>query len=369
MKDKFSIQSVWPLLKETFKGYAEDKVPKLSASLAYYTVFSLGPLLVVIITLCAIFLGAEAINNTIYNQMAGFVGADAANQLQEIIKNASLSGKSTVAAIIGGITLLVGATSIFGEIQDSINGIWGLKPKPKAGFMVLLKNRLLSFGILGTLGFLMLVSLGATALVETIGNRLKEHFPDVTVVLFYIINLVLTLGITTLLFAVIFKVLPDAKIKWKEIWVGAIATSLLFLLGKFAISFYISKSNVGSTYGTAGSLVVILVWIYYSSMILYLGAEFTKAYLLRYVSAIHPNQYAMTVQKMEVDKGSASIQQAEKEVHSNEAKQPLLRSHKFAKDETKQLHQRGTHLSGIGAVAVALLVLLVEAIKSNRADA
>ncbi|MCW3073244.1 MAG: YihY/virulence factor BrkB family protein [Flaviaesturariibacter sp.] len=402
-KIKFSLKNVWPLLKAAFKGFLADKVPKLSASLAYYTIFALGPLLVVIITVCAIVMGSDAINNTIYNQMNDFVGPEAAKQMQEIVKNASLSGKSPVAAIISGIVLLIGATSIFGEIQDSINDIWGLKPKPKAGIWVLIKNRLLSFGILGSLGFLMLVSLGATALVETIGDRLKDKFPDVTVVVFYIINLVLTLAITTLLFAVIFRVLPDAKIKWKDVWVGSIVTSLFFLLGKFGISFYISKADVGGTYGTAGSLVIILVWIYYSSMILYFGAEFTKAYVMAHGDPIHPNKYAVTIEKVEIDKGKQSVQQVEKNAGKQEAKgsphQPAAAPKKhvvppynaktassasytesrstpsrpkpaasplaYAKSEAPA---RGTHLSGVPAIAVGLVAFVVEFVRSNRSS-
>jgi membrane protein len=301
------VKGVGGILKESFKGFSEYKVPKLSASLAYYTVFSLGPLLIVIIFLCSIFLGREAVEGTIYTQIQGFVGDDAAKQIQDIIKNASITGKGTVAATIGIITLLIGATTVFGEIQDSINDIWGLKPKPKQGWLKLIKNRLLSFGIIGSLGFLLLVSLAITALVEGLSNRLKDVFPDVTVVVFYIINLILTLGVTTLLFATIFKVLPDAKIRWRDVWAGAITTSVLFMLGKFAISFYISKSEVGSTYGAAGSLVVLLVWIYYSSIILYFGAVFTKSYAVKYGEAIKPNDYAVVTKKVEVEKGKTSI--------------------------------------------------------------
>jgi membrane protein len=290
---KLSIKGIWQVLKDASKGFVEDKVPKLSASLAYYTVFSLGPLLIMIIFISSIFWGREAIEGSIYSQMNGFVGAEAAKQMQEIVKNASLSDKGTAAAIIGVIFLLIGATGVFGEIQDSINGIWGLKPKPKGGFMKLIKTRLLSFGIIGSLGFLLLVSLAVTAVVEGLNKKLQNIFPDVTVVIFYIINILLTLGVVTLLFAVIFKVLPDAKLKWKDVWAGSIFTAILFMIGKFAISFYISKSDVGSTYGTAGSLIVILLWIYFSSIILYFGAEFTKAYVVKYGATIQPNVYAV----------------------------------------------------------------------------
>jgi membrane protein len=292
MTKKFSFGLVWKSLKDAFTGFGDDKVTKLSASLAYYTGFSLAPLLVVIIAICGFFFGREAVQGTIDNQIQAFIGADAAKQLQEMIKNAAVSGKGTMATIIGVVILLIGATTIFGEIQDSINSIWGLKPKPKVGIMKTIQTRLLSFGLIASLGFLLLVSLAATAVVEGLGDRLKAMLPDVTVTLFYVINLVLNLAVVTLLFAVIFKVLPDAKIRWKDIWPGAIATSLLFLIGKFAISLYISKSEIGSTYGAAGSLAVIFVWIYYSAIILYFGAEFTKAYALNKGAKIIPNQYA-----------------------------------------------------------------------------
>lgn len=311
MADKISFKGMWVVLKNSFIGFDEDKVTKLSGSLAYYTVFSMGPLLIVIISLCGMFLGKEAVEGKIYAQLAGFVGADTAAQLQEIIKNASLAGKSKVAAIIGGITLLIGSTTVFAEIQDSINGIWGLKPKPKRGWVKMLQNRFLSFSVIISLGFLLLVSLGVTAIIDGFSDRLSNRFPQVAIVVFYIINVLITLGVTTLIFSVIFKVLPDATIKWKDVTAGAVATSLLFMLGKLGISFYISKSNVGSTYGTAGSLVILLLWVYYSSLILYFGAEFTKAYAVKYGSNIYPTQYAVTTKVVEVETGSQSIQEKE----------------------------------------------------------
>ena len=312
MTKKITLRGLAEVWKNSFVAMGEDKITKMSGSLAYYTVFSMAPLLVMIISLCGIFLGREAVEGKIVAQLSGFVGVDTAMQLQQIIKNASLAGKSTMAAIIGGITLLIGATSVFAEIQDSINTIWGLKPKPKRGWLKMIQNRLLSFSVIISLGFLLLVSLGVTAIIDGFSERLRSHFPDVTVVVFYILNIMITLVVITLIFGVIFKVLPDAKIKWKDVLAGAVATSLLFMLGKFGISFYISKSNVGSTYGTAGSLVVLLLWVYYSSIILYLGAEFTKAFAIKYGSAIHPNDYAVTTKTVEVETGSKSVQSVEK---------------------------------------------------------
>ncbi|MFN2456634.1 MAG: YihY/virulence factor BrkB family protein [Chitinophagaceae bacterium] len=323
MRNKITFKGIWEVLKESFKGFSEDKVTKLSASLAYYTVFSLGPLLIVIIFLCSIFLGREAVEGTIYRQLENFIGNDSAKQVEEIIKNASIGGKGKIAAIIGVITLLIGATGVFAEIQDSINSIWGLKAKPKQGMMKMIKSRLLSFGLIGSLGFLLLVSLAVTAVIEGLGNKLQNMFPDVGVVVLYIVNLILTLGIVTVLFAVIFKVLPDAKIKWKDVWAGAIITGLLFLIGKFAISFYIGKSDVGSTYGAAGSLVILLLWIYYSAMILYFGAEFTRAYAVKYAGQIEPNEYAVLTKEVEVEAGKGSVQEQEnKKNQVKEGRQP-----------------------------------------------
>jgi membrane protein len=287
-----SIKGIWEVLKEAVKGFSEDKVAKLGGSLAYFTIFSLGPLLIVVIFLSGLFLGQQAAEGTLFNQIRQLVGEGAASQLQEIIKNASISKQGTIAAIIGIVTLLIGATSVFAEIQDSINTIWDLKAKGKKGWLVMLKSRLMSFGIVASLGFLLLVSLAATAIVEGLGAGLTKMFPSVAVVAFYVINLLLTLGIASLLFAVIFKVLPDAKVRWRDVWAGAITTALLFMIGKFAISLYISKSNIGSTYGAAGSLVVLLVWVYYSSLILYFGAEFTKAYTEKFGKGIRPNDKA-----------------------------------------------------------------------------
>lgn len=311
MEKKLSFKGIWEVLKNTFSGFSDDKITKLSASLAYYMVFSMGPLLVVIISLCGLFLGREAVEGKVYGVLQGFVGPDTAAQLQEIIKNASVSGKSTVAIVVGAVTLMLGATTVFGEIQDSINSIWGLKPKPKRGWVKMLQNRFLSFSVIVSLGFLLLVSLALTGIIEGISNRLQARFPEVAVVIFYIINLVLTLGISSLIFGVIFKVLPDAKIKWKDVTAGALVTGVLFLIGKFGISIYISQTKVGSTYGAAGSLVVLLVWVYYSSIILYLGAEFTKAYAVKYGEPIHPNDYAVTTKQVEVETGNATIQQKE----------------------------------------------------------
>ena len=309
---KFSFKRLWDVIKNASNGFIDDKLMKLSGALSFYMIFSMGPLLLIIITLCSFFFGRAAVEGKVYAQLEGFIGHDTAIQLQQIIQHAAISGKNTLATIIGVAFLVIGASSVFAEMQDSINMIWGLKPKPKSGWVAFLKNRLLSFSIIVSLAFLLLVSLGFSALVEVFGTHLKSAFPGISIIFVYVINSCITIGITTFIFTVIFKVLPDAKIKWKDVIVGAITTTILFLFGKFAISFYISKSNVGSTYGAAGSLIILLLWVYYSSMILYYGAEFTKFYALEFGDQIKPMDYAVTVRLVEEEKGKMSIQEKEK---------------------------------------------------------
>lgn len=310
-KQKISAKGIWEVLKQSFGGFSDDRLPKLSGSLAYCTVFSLGPLLIVIVFLSSIFFGQDAVEGKIYTQLAGFLGPNTAAELQEIIKKATISGKGNWAAVIGFITLIIGATTVFAEIQDSINFIWGLKPKPRKGWLKFLKNRILSFSLVVSLGFLLVVSLAITAVIDAFGEGLKRNFPDLSVVVFYIINQVVTLAVIALIFSVVFKVLPDAKIRWKDVLAGAVVTALLFMLGKMGISFYIGQTSIGSTYGAAGSLVVLLIWTYYSAMILYFGAEFTKFYAIKYGAAIHPNDYAVTTKQIEIETGKKTI--AEKE--------------------------------------------------------
>ncbi len=311
-KEKVTFKGAWEILKTSFTGFSDHKVTKLSGSLAYYTVFSMAPLLVVIISLCGIFLGQEAAQGQVYNQLAGFLGKETALSLQEMIQKAAIGNKGTIAFIIGAVTLLVGATTVFADIQDSINMIWGLKPKPKRGWLKILQNRFLSFSVIISLGFLLLVSLGVTSVLDGFSERLQARFNDVSVVVFYILNQIVTLAVISTIFGVIFKVLPDAIIKWRDVALGAMVTAVLFMLGKFGISFYIGSSDVGSTYGAAGSLIVILLWTYYSSIILYFGAEFTKAYAVKYGSEIHPAHYAVTTKEVEIETEGNSIQDNEK---------------------------------------------------------
>lgn len=317
----FSLRGFWEVLKEAGSKFKSDKVTKLSASLAYYTIFSIGPVLLIVIYLANIFWGQAAIEGKIIQQIQDFTGKEAATQVQEVIKNASIGGTSTLTGIIGFATLLIAATTVFAEMQDSINFIWKLRVKKvKASWKKTLWTRLTSFSIVISLGFILLVSLVINAIMEGFIDKIQELFPQIAFALVYVINIVVTLIIITLLFGIIFKVLPDAKIQWKDVIVGAVFTAILFMIGKFGITLYITKSDIGSSYGAAGSLVVLLLWVYFSSTILYFGAEFTKAYAMKFGSEIRPNVYTVTVQMVEVESNEKSIQENEKKAKHIEKK-------------------------------------------------
>ncbi len=310
---KFSVKDIWSITKQSFSDFIDNKVLKLSAALAFYTIFSLPAMLIIVISVSNIFYGREAIEGTLYHQIAEFVGTEAAMQIQQTIRGAALSSSSYFATIVGIVTLVFGATSVFSEIQDSINHIWKLKSKPKGtGFLKMLINRLLSFSLVISLGFLLLVSLLINGLMDLLITRLTRMFPELTVIMVYAVNVIITFGITALLFAMIFKVLPDARIKWKHVRAGAITTAILFMLGKFLIGYYLGHSKLSSTYGTAGSVIVMLLWVYYSAMILYFGAVFTHVYAAHSGSRIYPNNYAVWVQEIEVESEKSIVEQPEK---------------------------------------------------------
>jgi membrane protein len=248
------------------------------------------------------FYGREIIEGTIYKQIEGFVGSAAANSIQQTMQSSMFADSSKLATIIGFASLIIGATAVFNEIQDSINLIWKLKSKPKKGraWLRLIINRLLSFSIIVSLGFILLVSLVINGAMDLLLNHLLQKFPDLTVVLVYVVNLILTFFITAFIFGIIFKVLPDAKIDWKHVRVGAVTTAFLFMGAKFLISYYLGHSQMTTAYGTTGSIIIVLLWVYFSAMILYFGAAFTRQYALEMGSNIYPNKYAVWVERVEV---------------------------------------------------------------------
>jgi membrane protein len=290
---------VFQLLGEAGVAFINDNGLKLSASLSYYTVFALGPLLIIIISLAGIFFGRDAVQGKMYEQLNGLIGGDAALQIQQIISNIQHSHVSTTGAIIGSIMLVVGATGVFAEIQDSINYIWSVKAKPKRGWKKFLFNRLLSFSLVIGLGFLLLVSLVANALLALLSDRVTRLLPGLDIDYIHVANNFIILAVITGLFAVIFKVLPDAIISWRDSLLGASFTAVLFLVGKFLIGLYVGKANLGLTYGTAASVIIILIWVYYSSIILYYGAEFTKIFAIHGGSGIRPKNTAVFIIKKE----------------------------------------------------------------------
>lgn len=290
------------IAKNTLTGFINDKGLKLSAALAYYTIFSLGPLLLLLISLAGLVLGRDAIQGRVFAELHGLLGSEAALQIQNMIKAIELSGKSKPAFIIGIFTLLLGATTLFGEIQDSINLIWKVKAKPKRGWLKLLKDRLLSSSLIISLGFLLAVSLIINGALLALTDRLARILPEITVVLANGINLLISFFVITLLFGAIFKVLPDAKIPWKDVRSGAFFTACLFMLGRFLIGLYITTTGTGSAYGAAGSVIVILVWVYYTAAILYMGAEFTRVYSEYKGHNIEPASFAVHIEQKEVER-------------------------------------------------------------------
>lgn len=312
MKFKSKFITAYDILKETFQGFMDNRGLKLSASLSYYTVFSLAPLLLLMISLASVFLGREAIQGQVFGEINGLIGNEAATQIQDVIKNTTLSGKTTFSIIVGSVTLLIGATTVFGEIQDSINLIWKLKAKPKRGWLKWIKDRLLSSSLIAGLSFLLIVSLMVNGILLAINDWLKHYFPDVILIVFEGINIFISFAVITILFAVIFKVLPDAKIKWKDVKIGAFFTACLFMLGRFLIGVYIDVSGTGSAYGAAGSLIVILVWVYYTAAILYFGAQFTKTYAEYGGTKIEPAEYAVYVEQYEKEREMVILPKNEK---------------------------------------------------------
>jgi len=282
------------LIKETFREWSEDKAVRLAAALAYYTVVALAPLLIIILAIAGLFFGRDAAQGQIVAQINSLVGEQSGEAIQGIIANASQPKSGIIASIFGIAALLFGASGVFGELQEGLNTVWEVQPKPGRGIIGIIKDRFLSLTMVFGVGFLLLVSLVLSAGLSALGEYLKGLLPLPEVVL-QGLNFIISFVVISLLFAMLFKVLPDAKIAWNDVWTGAVITALLFTVGKFLLGLYIGRSSVGSAYGAAGSLIVILIWIYYSSQILFLGAEFTKVYANKYGSLIQPDEDAIAV--------------------------------------------------------------------------
>lgn len=280
------------LLKDTFLNWKERDPFRNSTVISYYTIFSLPGLGVIIINLAGYFFGEEAMTNQVSEQISSIVGKEAAQSVQGIIKNAYTSEGFTLSSIISIATLLFGATGVFYQVQQTLNIMWDVEPKPKQKVLKLLKDRLFSFGMILTIGFLLVVSLIASSMITALSNWLAGSFFGVFETLLKVIDLVLSLGFITVLFAAMYKILPDVEIRWKDVWIGALVTSLLFTIAKFGLGIYFGMSNPGSVYGAAGSIILIMLWTTYSGMILLFGAEFTQVYARRYGIRIQPSEHA-----------------------------------------------------------------------------
>ncbi len=283
------------LIKGTFAEWKEDNVPVLAAALAYYTVFSLAPLLLIAIAIAGAVFGEEAARGELVRQIQGLVGKEGAEAVQAMIQNADKPGSGgAIATIVGVVLLMFGASGVFGQLQSALNTIWEVKPKPGQGIRSFLVSRFLSFAMVLVIGFLLLVSLVLSSVLAAVSHVFNNLMPGLPI-LGQVINFIISFGVITVLFASIYKFLPDVKIPWKNLWVGAAVTAVLFNLGKLAIGLYLGNSSVGSTYGAAGSLVVVLIWVFYSAQILLIGAEFTQVYSKYRGTPIKPSKHAVPI--------------------------------------------------------------------------
>jgi membrane protein len=285
------LKNCWVLVKETFSEWNSDNAPRLGAALSYYTIFSLAPVVIVVIAVAGMFLGHDAAQGKIAAQLTGLFGKEAAEFVQTAVINVNKQGNGLVASAVGIVILLAGATGVMIELKGALNIVWKVLPKP-GGFKRFFLVRMLSLALVLSLGFLLLVSLVFSALLEG-AMHLMGDFMDRWALFGYLINYGVSVGVIALFFALTFKALPDAKIAWKDVWVGATLTSVLFHLGKYGIAVYIGRAGVASTFGAAGSLAALLVWIYYSSQIVLLGAEFTRSYANRFGTHVVPSDDAV----------------------------------------------------------------------------
>ena len=294
--------NVFNLLKQTVQEWLQDKAPQLGAALAYYTVFSLAPLILVLLAIVGVIFRDDPAGawDKITQQMSYFLDPSALQVVQNIAQKASQPGKSTIATIIGIALALFGASGVFGQLQDALNTIWGVKAKPARGIWAFLRSRFLSFAMVAGICFLLLVSLAVEALIKGFSHYVQSVLPGGLVVALAV-YLIFDFAVVVLLFAMIFKFLPDVKIQWRDVWTGAVMTAILFGIGKWLLGLYLGSGAAGSAYGAASSLITLLLWVYYSSQILLFGAEFTQVYAARAGREFKPSEYAVRVETKEVE--------------------------------------------------------------------
>lgn len=284
-------KTVWELTKQTFSEWSEDKVPRLAAALALYTMLSIAPLLIIAIAVAGFVFGDEAARGQVEQQMQSLVGQQGGQAVQEMIKNAGDQKSGIIATFLGIFLLIFGATGVFSELQDSLNTIWEVKPRPGGGIWGIIRTRFLSFGMVLGIAFLLIVSLAVSALLSGLTGWMSGGWTFIG----HALNFILSLGVITLLFAMIYRYLPDVKIQWSDVWIGAAVTAALFTIGKFLIGLYLAKSSVAGVYGAAGSLAILLIWVFYSAQIVFFGAELTQVYAKKYGSDVVPDDNAVAV--------------------------------------------------------------------------
>lgn len=296
-------RGVVTLVKETARDWSDDHAARLAAALAYYTLLSVAPLLILVIAIAGLVLDDEAARGLIASEIGAVVGPRAAESIQTVIQNARGPVRGGLGAAFGVVALLLGASGVFGELQASMNTIWEVEPRPGRGIGGAIKDRFFSFTMVLGVAFLLLVSLVLSTALAAIGEFLATHLPGGEAV-WHLLNTMFSVGLVAVLFGLIFKVVPDVEIEWRDVWVGALATSVLFTLGKYALALYLGKSAVGSVYGAAGSLVALAVWVYYSAQILFLGAEFTQVHARHRGARIAPSKDAVPAAEKEAAKPS-----------------------------------------------------------------
>lgn len=282
------------LLKRSFDGWMEDKALRLSAALAYYSIFSIAPLLVITIGIAGLVLGEEAVTGELYAGLKSYVGAQSAAAIQSMVESASKPSQGVMATVAGFVMLLLGASGVFGELKDALNTIWGVALKPGQGILAMVRGKFLNFGMVLVIGFLLLVSLLLSTAIAGLNHRLESALP-LPAFVWAALASVVSLGLVTTLFAMIFKVLPDARIRWRQVWFGALITALLFEIGKTGLGWYLGREGAASAYGAAGAVVLLLLWVYYTSCILFFGAEFTQVYAEADEDVIEPAAHAVRV--------------------------------------------------------------------------
>lgn len=297
-KKKFNLSVLVKILKDTVQGFGDDNITRLSASLAYATLFSIIPFLSLLITI-GVWIRID-LADQLYTQLEPIVGADVVQQLSAIIANAAKTDSSTFATLVSLGVSIFAATTIFAEIQSSLNTIWGIKAIPKKSWLKYIRTRLLSFSIILVFAFILLVTFGITHIIGSVSDRLLANYPDIAASLVKAVGVIINMAVTAFIFAFIFKVLPDAKIKIKDVLVGAIVTTVLFLAGQWGISFYIGVANVGTVYGAAAFMAILVTWIYYSAIIIYIGAEFTEAWANEMGGKIFPDEFAVATRTIEI---------------------------------------------------------------------